>query len=75
MKLIEQSKKANVKNNISKQHIDFSNKNGYIVLKNAISIKSLEKFISSVLKMFISQGKKCGYNGVEKIKESGKGIT
>ena len=70
MKLIKQSKKANIKNNILNQHIDFFNKNGYIVLKNAISKQSLEKFISSVLKIFFSQGKKCGYSSVDKIEES-----
>jgi len=47
----------------------FFSQNGYLIIKNAISNKSFEKFISSTLKVFILQAKKCGYTSIDNIKD------
>jgi len=69
VKLIEQSENSYVNNSISNKHIQFYNQNGYLIIKNTLSNKSLEKFISSTLKAFMLQAKKCGYNSIDNIKD------
>ena len=69
MKLIEQSENAYINNSVLNKHMQFYNQNGYLIIKNTISNKSIEKFISSTLKIFILQAKKCGYNSIDNIKD------
>ena len=69
MKLIEQSENAYINNSVLNKHMQFYNQNGYLIIKNTISNKSIENFISSTLKVFILQAKKCGYNSIDNIKD------